>query len=119
MSLGVLDELTQLGEALPHRLDSIGILRMATAGGMRQRRQPRWGRRSLPANPIRLYDRRVSPDEREIQMPREVGDRYVCEQCGAQLVYEKACPCPEDMPHSEICCGKQMKRVEKEAATAG
>jgi len=49
-------------------------------------------------------------------MQREKGDRYVCEQCGSQLVYEKGCPCAEkDMPHSEICCGKQMKLVEKEA----
>ena len=49
-------------------------------------------------------------------MPRKVGDRYVCEECGAQLVYEKACPCPEGMPHSEICCGKQMKLVKKQAS---
>jgi hypothetical protein len=52
----------------------------------------------------------------EIEVPRQVGDRYVCEECGAQLVYEKACPCPEGMPHSEICCGKQMKLVKKEAS---
>jgi hypothetical protein len=48
-------------------------------------------------------------------MARQVGDRYVCEKCGAQLVYEKPCPCPESMPHSEICCGKQMKRVQEQA----
>ena len=47
-------------------------------------------------------------------MKREVGDRYACEKCGAQLVYEKPCPCPESMPHSEICCGEQMKLVAKE-----
>ena len=47
-------------------------------------------------------------------MPREVGDRYVCEKCGAQLVYEKPCPCPESMPHSEICCGEQMKLMPKQ-----
>lgn len=47
-------------------------------------------------------------------MPRQAGDRYVCEKCGAQLVYEKPCPCPEDMPHSEICCGEQMKRVQEQ-----
>ncbi len=50
-------------------------------------------------------------------MPREAGDRYVCEACGAQLVYEKPCPCPENMPHSEICCGKQMKRVKEQSTT--
>lgn len=48
-------------------------------------------------------------------MPRKVGDCYVCKECGAQLVYEKACPCPEGMPHSEICCGKQMELVQKQA----
>ena len=49
-------------------------------------------------------------------MPRKVGERYACEKCGAQLVYEKACPCPEGMPHSEICCGEQMKKVSAKAA---
>ena len=44
-------------------------------------------------------------------MPRSVGDRYACESCGAQLVYEKPCPCPEGKPHSEICCGTQMTLV--------
>jgi len=44
-------------------------------------------------------------------MSREVGDRYRCDQCGAQLVYEKGCPCDEDMPHAEMCCGKQMSNV--------
>ena len=44
-------------------------------------------------------------------MSREVGDRYHCESCGAELVYEKACPC-ENMAHSEICCGKQMSKQE-------
>jgi hypothetical protein len=49
-------------------------------------------------------------------MSRKAGDRYECEKCGAVLVYEKPCPCPESMPHSEICCGAQMKKVNKEAA---
>jgi hypothetical protein len=52
-------------------------------------------------------------------MARSAGDRYVCEGCGAELVYEKACPCPESAssPHSEICCGKQMKVVGKSASS--
>jgi len=31
------------------------------------------------------------------------------------LVYEKACTCPESSshPHSEICCGQQMKVIVK------
>ncbi len=44
-------------------------------------------------------------------MMREVGDRYRCEKCGAELVYEKPCTCSE-MEHKEICCGEQMKKVE-------
>lgn len=57
---------------------------------------------------------RVEPElQQETPMPRKAGDRYVCEKCGATLVYEKPCPCPEGMPHSEICCGQQMKLVDK------
>lgn len=48
-------------------------------------------------------------------MQRQVGDRYACESCGAQLVYEKPCPCPEGKSPSEICCGKQMTLVEQQA----
>jgi hypothetical protein len=46
-------------------------------------------------------------------MPRKAGDRYTCEKCGATLVYEKPCPCPPGMVHSEICCGEQMKPATK------
>lgn len=48
-------------------------------------------------------------------MPRQVGERYAFEKCGTQLVYEKPCPCPDSMLHSEICCGEQMKLVQEEA----
>ncbi len=45
--------------------------------------------------------------------PRNAGDRYECQDCGARLVYEKECPCPpEGMEHREICCGKQMTPVK-------
>jgi len=54
----------------------------------------------------------------EVDMPRKVGDRYACEKCGAVLVYEKECPCPEGMKHSEICCGEQMKLVKKEGSAS-
>lgn len=47
---------------------------------------------------------------------RMVGDRFACEKCGAALVYEKPCNCAEGMPHSEICCGEQMKPVKESAA---
>jgi len=49
----------------------------------------------------------------EVEMTRNVGDRYTCEKCGATLVYERVCACPPSMPHSEICCGVQMKAVGK------
>ncbi len=49
-------------------------------------------------------------------MTREIGERYACDKCGAQLVYEKPCPCPDSKPHAEICCGEQMKRVNGKAA---
>jgi hypothetical protein len=58
----------------------------------------------------------------EIAMPRRIGERYHCPKCGAQLVYEKPCPCPEGSPHSEICCGEQMQRLQLDASggvTAG
>ncbi len=45
-------------------------------------------------------------------MSREAQDRYRCESCGAELVYEKPCPCGDAMAHSEICCGSQMIKVD-------
>lgn len=48
-------------------------------------------------------------------MPRQTGERYHCPKCGAQLIYEKPCPCPEGSPHAEICCGEQMKRIQPTA----
>jgi hypothetical protein len=50
---------------------------------------------------------------KEHVMSREAGDRYRCDKCQAELVYEKGCPCPASMPHQEICCGEQMKKVNK------
>ena len=57
---------------------------------------------------------KVRHQKKEFTMPRAIGERYVCEKCGSALVYEKACPCPEGMPHSEICCGQQMKQAPQE-----
>ena len=54
-------------------------------------------------------DRREREDK-EGNMSRKAGERYVCEKCGATLVYEKACPCGQGV-HSEVCCGQQMKRA--------
>jgi len=44
-------------------------------------------------------------------MPRNVGERYECEQCGAVLVYENPCPCASESEHSKVCCDKPMKKV--------
>lgn len=44
-------------------------------------------------------------------MSRDVGDRYRCVQCGAELVYEKPGLCDESQPHSEICFEEQMQKV--------
>ena len=44
-------------------------------------------------------------------MSRNVGDRYECKECGAALVYEKACPCSPEMEHRELCCEKPMTQV--------
>ncbi len=45
-------------------------------------------------------------------MARKAGERFECADCGAVLVYEKECPCPSEMEHKEICCEKQMKKVD-------
>lgn len=50
-------------------------------------------------------------------MARQVGARYGCAMCGAELVYEKPCPCTGRAVHSEICCGQQMKVVPTRAGT--
>jgi hypothetical protein len=58
--------------------------------------------------------RALNKRHKEKPMSRKAGDRYECEACGAVLVYEKPCPCAADMPHVEICCGKQMKKKDKQ-----
>lgn len=44
-------------------------------------------------------------------MARKVKERFKCESCGAQLIYEVECPCPGEEGHQELCCGKQMKAL--------
>lgn len=43
-------------------------------------------------------------------MPHPVGERLVCDECGAEIVFVKECPCP-DSEHSDMCCGKPMRSV--------
>jgi len=47
-------------------------------------------------------------------MSREAGEKYQCESCNAQLLYQKACPCGDGMDHQEICCGEQMIKLESD-----
>lgn len=47
-------------------------------------------------------------------MSRKVGEKYQCESCGAQLLYQKPCPCQDGMVHQEICCGEQMTKLESD-----
>jgi len=51
-------------------------------------------------------------------MPHPVGERLRCDECGAEIMFVTACPCPEREPkaHSDICCGKEMHRVVAGAA---
>ena len=46
-------------------------------------------------------------------MAHPVGERLRCDECGAEIVFVSACPCPEAEPkaHSDICCGKEMRTV--------
>lgn len=53
-------------------------------------------------------------------MPHPAGERLRCDECGAEILFVKPCPCPERDPkaHADICCNKEMRKVESEAATA-
>lgn len=46
-------------------------------------------------------------------MSHPVGERLRCDECGAEIVFVKACPCPETEPrsHADICCGKDMRSL--------
>lgn len=46
-------------------------------------------------------------------MAHPVGERLRCDDCGAEIMFVKACPCPEseEKTHSDICCGKQMRSL--------
>lgn len=46
-------------------------------------------------------------------MPHPKGERLRCDECGAEIVYMKACNCPlkEPKTHSNICCGKEMQNA--------
>jgi hypothetical protein len=52
-------------------------------------------------------------------MPHPAGERLHCDECGAEIVFVEACLCPEREPktHLDICCGKEMRSLDVEAAT--
>lgn len=52
-------------------------------------------------------------------MPHPVGERLRCDECGAEIMFVQACSCPvrEPKQHADICCGKEMHRVDVEAST--
>ncbi len=45
-------------------------------------------------------------------MARREGQRLVCERCKAEILYLKACHCPTEVIHVEICCGQPMTTVD-------
>lgn len=46
-------------------------------------------------------------------MPHPIGERLRCDDCGAEIVFMKPCPCPDREPkaHSDMCCGKEMRSL--------
>lgn len=49
-------------------------------------------------------------------MPHPVGERLVCDTCGAEVMFTKPCPCPEkEGHHSDVCCGKEMRSIGVQA----
>lgn len=52
-------------------------------------------------------------------MPHPIGERLRCDECGAEIVFVKPCPCPEREPkmHSDMCCGKEMRSLGVESTS--
>ncbi len=50
-------------------------------------------------------------------MAHPTGEKLRCEECGAEIVYTKACNCPatDTRKHADICCGKEMRVIGVEA----
>jgi hypothetical protein len=46
-------------------------------------------------------------------MAHPIGETLRCDDCGAEVVYIKACNCPksEQKTHSDTCCGKEMRSL--------
>ena len=90
---------------------------VATAASRRKRPGP-----PAPAGGLaRIGVLRTLRRAEETTMAHPVGERLRCEECGAEIQFVKACPCPEDAKaHVDRCCGKEMRSVGFEAQeTAG
>jgi hypothetical protein len=50
-------------------------------------------------------------------MPHPIGERVRCDECGAEILFVKPCPCPEREPkaHMDMCCGKEMRSLGVES----
>lgn len=46
-------------------------------------------------------------------MAHPIGERLRCDECGAEIVFAKACNCQEGEAesHSDVCCGKEMRNL--------
>jgi hypothetical protein len=51
-------------------------------------------------------------------MPHPAKERLRCDECGAEIMFLKPCPCPETEPktHADVCCGKAMRSLGVGAA---
>lgn len=49
-------------------------------------------------------------------MAHPAGERLRCETCGAEIVYVQPCNCPpgERKTHQDVCCGKDMRAIDRE-----
>jgi len=49
----------------------------------------------------------------EAIMSHPTGERLRCDECGAEIVFVKPCPCPEHDPkeHRDMCCGNEMRSL--------
>jgi hypothetical protein len=57
--------------------------------------------------------------ERRWTMPHPKGERLRCDDCGAEILFMKACPCPPHDPpkHSNLCCNKEMRSLGVDSST--
>jgi hypothetical protein len=51
-----------------------------------------------------------------LAMSHPAGEMLRCDECGAEIVFTKPCPCPEHEPkaHFDVCCGKEMRSLGME-----